>query len=76
MLRSNGPHFPRGELCGSDGSNPEPPDSAYARLVYRKQRSGSELEYTEKLQQYSKYLRPSRELPPRGHLVMLVQLTS
>lgn len=26
-----------------------------ARLVYRKQRSGSELEYTEKLQQYSKF---------------------
>lgn len=29
-------------------------------LVSRKQRSGSELEYTEKLQQYSKFLRPAR----------------
>lgn len=45
-------------------------------LVYRKQRSGSELEYTEKLQQYSKFLCPARERPWRGHLVTPVQLTS
>lgn len=45
-------------------------------LVSRKQRSGSELEYTEKLQQYSKFLRPARGGPRRGHLVKPVQLTS
>lgn len=31
-------------------------DFSHVLLVYRKQRSGSELEYTEKLQQYSKFM--------------------
>lgn len=34
-------------------------DSAHVLVVYRKQRSGSELEYTEKLQQYSEFLCPA-----------------